>query len=379
MVRLSSAGTTAIQAWNARAASNRVALAAVHANRDPWYKTPVRRNSALRVAIVGTALSASACGASGGSSVEAGRDVASDVGAGAEDAAMEASVGDVGGADSAAATDTDARGPRPTPTPACLALVAGWNTGFVAGGLARSFYVDVPLDVATGGPWPVVFSWHGMNDPPEPMRDLLRAQLSGPSYRFILVTPDDLNLPLPLGADWDNLELRDGSVEALLFDEILTCLDARFGVDPDRVHSVGFSSGAIVSNMLGVLRGDRIASLTTFSGAYWSNAANGNALAFWPPLTTPNPYVQLMMYGGASDSAFGVNFALIAANDLPYLHAAGHDVIVCDHGGGHSLPTNFGGAQIAGFLRDHPRGIGTSPYAGGLPAGYPTLCVYRPR
>ena len=287
------------------------------------------------------------------------------------DASFEAGTPEAGVPDAA----TPDGGPR-EPSAACRALITGWNSGFVVDGLPRSFYLDLPVGVGTGGPWPVVFSWHGMGDPPEPMRALLRDEIDGPRYRFILVTPDDLNLSPPLGADWDNLELRDGSIEARLFDEVISCLDARFGVDPDRIHSIGFSSGAIVSNMLGVVRGDRIASLVTFSGAYWSNPKNTNPLAAWPALATTNPYVQLLMYGGGTDIAFGANFTFYAGTDIPYLNAAGHDVIGCDHGGGHALPSGFGGDKIAAFLAAHPRGIGASPYAAGLPAGYPSLCWY---
>jgi hypothetical protein len=47
----------------------------------------------------------------------------------------------------------------------------------------------------------------------------------------------------------------------------------------------------------------------------------------------------------------------------------------CDHGGGHcGAPTSLKNAQWT-FLKAHPFGTSPSPFAGGLPAGFPPTCA----
>ena len=177
--------------------------------------------------------------------------------------------------------------------------------------------------------------------------------------------------------------------EARLFDEVLSCLSSRYGVDENHVHSVGFSLGAILTDMLGVIRGDRLASTLTFSGGYFSNPANvstlgiGAALVTWPEMTTTNRFAQVLLHGNTTDTYdlagyVTVHFDTFAANDVPYLNALGHDVVLCDHGEGHEIPDGFGAARIVEFFQAHAKGA--SAWTAGLPADYVSLgyCTFHP-
>ncbi|MEI8257913.1 MAG: hypothetical protein WCJ30_19730, partial [Deltaproteobacteria bacterium] len=87
--------------------------------------------------------------------------------------------------------------------------------------------------------------------------------------------------------------------------------------------------------------------------------------------------------GGTRDS-FSLGLALahfdqFAASDAPYLRALGHDVISCDHGGGHTIPRGVMAAQLVEFFAAHPRGVATSPWAAALPADYPSYCTFEAR
>lgn len=290
----------------------------------------------------------------------------------AVDDGRDASVPDFGPPDTRPDSEDAAEEPDATPVPAhCEPLVEGRNEHFPVGPIPRAFELYLPAGVEGGDAWPIVFAWHGFGEEAATMRRFLRDEVDG-DYPMILVVPEDVGLELPFGAGWDNLDASDGSLEVELFDGILECLDARWGVDPDRVHSLGFSSGAITSNLLGHLRGDRIASIASLSGAYWANPANLNPVASWPATSAVSPrYVQLLTWGGVGDSAFGFNFALTAANDQAWLNARGHDVIACDHGGGHALPDEPGAAALMAFFAAHPRGVAASPWISGLPPGYP--------
>lgn len=269
-------------------------------------------------------------------------------------------------------TDADATSDDGGPMPAhCESLAEGRNEGFPAGTIPRAFELYLPSNVDTRRDWPVVFAWHGFGEETATMRRFLLDEVDG-RYPMILLVPEDVGLELPFGAGWDNLDASDGSLEVELFDQVLECVDARWGVDADRVHSIGFSSGAITSNLLGILRSDRIASIASLSGAYWANPANLNPFASWPAPASGRPsYVQLLTWGGVADSAFGFNFALTAANDQIWLNARGHDVIACDHGGGHALPDAPDADALMAFFAAHPRGVESTPWISGLPDGYP--------
>ena len=274
---------------------------------------------------------------------------------------------------------------------ACSGFQAGHNLNLVVDGLARSFYLDLPTGVETGGPYPVVFNWHGLGDTAANMRQLLSGQVNSASYKFILVTPDDSGYQLAgNNVNWDVFQVdATTNREARLFDEVLACLKTKYSVDDNRVHSVGFSLGSILTDMLGDVRGDQLASTLTFSGAYFSNSANtatlGIASSFvsWPAPTTTNKYAQVLLYGGTTDQydlggVVTVHFDVLATNDQTYLNGLGHDVILCNHGGGHTAPaTGFGPAQVVEFLKDHPKGTVTSPYASALPGDFPNYCAYH--
>ncbi len=275
----------------------------------------------------------------------------------------------------------------------CDALQDGMNTGFMVDGEARTFILNFPNTIETGGPWPVIFNWHGLGDSAPNMNNLIKGLENDPNYPFIGVTPEDTNYSFMglVPADWDTLKVDAASAatnkEARLFDEILACLDTRFGVDPDRVHSMGFSLGSIVTDMLGVIRGQKIASLATYSGAYLSNETNKSTFpAFadvgWPAPTHGNAYAQMLIHGGVNDNypiggVVTLHFDQFAENDRAYLNGMGHDAILCAHGDGHTAPSGIAPKQLMQFFKDHPRGTKDSPYANGLPGNFYAGCTYH--
>lgn len=280
----------------------------------------------------------------------------------------------------------------PLMTSSCDDLHAGTVDGFMVDGMARSFILTLPTGAtAPGGTWPVVFNWHGLGDTARNFNGLMASQVNNTSMPFILVTPESTGLgptTTPVGLDWDQLNVMPPNREARLFDAVVGCLNTRFGVDRDRVYTMGFSAGAIMSDLLGVLRGDQLAAVVSFSGGYFANPDNPATLGAlrsfvsWPDLTTRNPYPQLMLHGGMTDTFSLVvataRFNVFAANDSTWLRARGHDVILCDHGGGHRVPAGVMGRQVVEFFAAHRRGM-PSTWGAGLPADYPAYCAFQAR
>jgi len=139
----------------------------------------------------------------------------------------------------------------PPLSPACAALQPGLNEGFEVDGELRSFILDLPTDVESSGPWPVVFNWHGLGDTASNMRGLLSSQINRSDFAFIAVTPEDTDyvvqaMGMSVNLDWDVFQVGDGESnrEVRLYDEIISCLDAKYGVDSQHIHTTGFSIGA---------------------------------------------------------------------------------------------------------------------------------------
>jgi len=273
------------------------------------------------------------------------------------------------------------------PDPKCQKLAEGTVRDFDVDGTPRTFILNLPKGVDTGGPWPVIFNWHGYQDTASNMSGLLYYRVNGKAYPFIQVTPEDLDAVPKEGLNWYMLTVTDPDKDkdVRLFDEVLKCLETRWNIDQDRIHSVGFSAGSIMTDLLGVVRGDKLASIATYSGAYFSDEANVTALGSmsswvsWPPMTTKNTYTQLMVNGGPQDNYMNViKFNVSGANDTKWLSDMGHDVIHCQHTLGHTIPPEFndGGFKLIEFFAAHPRNNGPSPWAKGIPKDYPAYCTF---
>ena len=220
------------------------------------------------------------------------------------------------------------------------------------------------------------------------MRNLLSGQVNSSTMPFILVTPDDTNVViLGIPVDWWVHAVDDANIEARLFDEVLACLDHLYGVDWNHVHTVGFSMGGFVADMLGTIRGEVVASIVTYSGAYGCNSANTagsmlDSVIDWPEHSVENKYAQLFAHGGTPD-VYNIilevlHFDQYSRNDVAFLNARGHDAVICDHGGGHTVPSDLQGNRVLEFFAAHPKDGAGSPWSSGLPSGFPTCCTFEP-
>ncbi|HOU52958.1 MAG TPA: hypothetical protein PLQ97_03430 [Myxococcota bacterium] len=281
-------------------------------------------------------------------------------------------------------------GSPPAVTTECAAIEAGRMNSLTVDGTRRWFYFSAPEDAVRGprGRWPLVFLWHGFSGAAMDgdtaaisFQSLLSAYVGNDGFPFLLVTPLADGIAL---LDWNILDIASGddSPDVRLFDEVLACLDARFGVDPDHVHSAGFSAGAIMTDLLGVTRGDRLASLISWSGAYLSNEANDTGAfdVFWPDVGPSRGYAQLVTRGGPNDvwrasMMFTADFDQWTRNDIPWLNARGHEVLECVHDRGHIPIFTDDFLYAVRFFQDHPRGVTDSPYADGIPASFPPDCL----
>jgi hypothetical protein len=283
----------------------------------------------------------------------------------------------------------------------CSDVAEGMNKGLVVGTgdseLVRDFIVRFPENLDSKDKWPVVVLFYGYGDNAVNFESFLKTEVNNSTMPFILVTPvarDDIytfGIP-PKGLDWDMINLADGSVEVDLFDAILECLDDRWGVDEERIYLSGFSAGAITANSVALMRSEVIASVFTYSGAYFSNPDARDGLGeimgmkvgdffSWPDFEEGHSkYPQVLISGDTgkdtwSASGFNIDFNEMAGYDSEYLVSLGHDVVLCNHGGSHSM-SGLTKKDAVEFFNAHPRGTTQSPYRDGLPAGWEDLCLF---
>jgi predicted esterase len=143
---------------------------------------------------------------------------------------------------------------------------------------------------------------------------------------------------------------------------VIGCAQEKIGIDPRRVHSLGFSAGALFTSQLSFARSSYIASVATYSG--------GGSAA---PEDASNKFPAMIFFGGPNDMVV-VNFQEQSQIYLDALRGNGQFAFLCNHGRGHSIPADAA-PNVVKFFLDHPFGTNPSPYASGLPAGFPAYCT----
>jgi poly(3-hydroxybutyrate) depolymerase len=142
-------------------------------------------------------------------------------------------------------------------------------------------------------------------------------------------------------------------------DQLFACAVRDHNVDPHRVFTTGCQFGGFFAGSMGVWRSSYVAAVATNSGGLLSPSPS------WETGYTP----ALMAVHGTSD-AFGFAPSTRAVSEYK-LH--GGFAIECNTGG-----TTCGGSVLAPdiwkFFKAHPFGVSPEPWAGGLPAGFPSIC-----
>jgi predicted esterase len=250
----------------------------------------------------------------------------------------------------------------PVATSACPELADGMIT-VSPDGKARDVRLWVS-DAAAAQDGPVVFFWHGVGGDPE---DALYA-LGSAVIDEILAMGGIVAAPVhdPNAGQFPWYLTLGGSDESDLrvMDEVLACAIEKVGVDMRRIHSVGFSAGAMNTTQVGWRRSGYIASVVTFSGAQIGSP---------PEQDVNNLYPAMVVHGGPQDIVV-INFKDNSEKYLQYLKDAGHFAFICDHGKEHTVPADIR-APAWQFLKDHPFGQQPEPYEGGLPAAFPAYCA----
>jgi hypothetical protein len=153
----------------------------------------------------------------------------------------------------------------------------------------------------------------------------------------------------------------------LVADEVVACAAKNPGVDTTHIHAMGMSAGALQTTAMSFMRSAYVASVATYSG--------GMPPGFVPMIEDPaNKFAALIFDGGSTDNVYGVDFQAASQTYYSTLKSAGHFAAICNHGMGHSIPTDAA-PSVAMFFQANGFGVSPSPYVSGLPASFPTYCM----
>jgi predicted esterase len=248
----------------------------------------------------------------------------------------------------------------PPVTSACPELRSGTQTIM---GLTTEIVAGLP-GVTKG---PLLFTWHGTGGsgkgalaqlPPSVQQDIM-------SQGGIVIAPsangqvrEGTDVTLILGVWYDIGDLKYA-------DQIVACAVQNHNIDPRRIYVTGCSAGGLMAGVMALQRSTYVAAAAPNSGG-----TVATTYRLQDPQRVPAVFG---MHGGTTDNVI-VNFADTTHNLETILKPSGAFMVECNHSKGHCGAPASLHEQAWQFMKAHPFSTKPSPYAGGLPADFPSYC-----
>jgi poly(3-hydroxybutyrate) depolymerase len=212
---------------------------------------------------------------------------------------------------------------------------------------------------------PILLYWHGTGSVADEIKVFMQSELDevqaagGVAASFTTTNG--------MGANTGNNVWYTG--DYLAADIIVACAVQQLNIDPRRIYAAGCSAGGLEAGSMVAARSSYLAAAMTNSG--------GDVLisGFDDPTHVPS----IITTHGTYDMDFVIlHFADVSkATDQTFANMGGF-AMDCDHGMGHcGAPADDIAAQWQ-FVKDHPFGIQTDPYADGIPSSFPSYCTKVP-
>lgn len=226
-------------------------------------------------------------------------------------------------------------------------------------GMGREVLINLPDEPRDA---PVVFVYHGNGNSAPEFEQRFQTRRIAEEYGVIVVIPSSSGR---FSIEWPVRSNEDKTVDAVLFTDVLACLDEHWGIDRRRVYTSGFSAGGFWSTWLALNMSDYIAAVTLFSGGISTGAVS---------YTSPSwPIPVLASHGGTWDWVL-YRFNRASEDLANALVDDDGFAIVCNHGNGHRIHYDVPDFMMP-FLLSHTWGEFPSPFAAGLDEGWPSECV----
>ena len=239
------------------------------------------------------------------------------------------------------------------------------------GGVDRQFYVVLPTNYDASKPYPLVFTWHGLNGTAQQFLPGSYMGGSGGFYGIRSGLPNAIYVTsqgLPSGMNdsgtdygWPNTNGRDVNFTKAMLD----WFQANFCIDKSRIFSAGMSYGGMMSNTLGCQMPDVFRALGVMSGALFgrTNTCSTHPIAVWfthgdadttvdisGDVTARDMFLQHNGCDTANTESVAMSDGITTCTVYKNCTAGDYPVVWCPvPGEGHTIP-NWAGAQIAQFF-----------------------------
>jgi predicted esterase len=251
----------------------------------------------------------------------------------------------------------------PQPTGVCPEFKEGLLTFRPAGIAARNVQIWMS-DAARTADGALVFYWHGTGgQPSQAITGLGQTQIDAIKAQGGIVAAPASD-PSAGTFPWFYVSSTSRDDDLRVADEVLACAIQKVGIDVSRIHSLGFSAGALQTTQMSYRRSGYIASVATYSGGRASTI---------PTQDASNKFAAFIFHGGPSDEVV-MNFQTASQNYATDLRAKSQFALLCNHGKGHAIPTDAR-AAVWQFFQAHPHGTVPSPWASTLPSSVPSYCA----
>jgi poly(3-hydroxybutyrate) depolymerase len=163
--------------------------------------------------------------------------------------------------------------------------------------------------------------------------------------------------------------------DAAIADEIVACSIKNQGIDPRRIHSAGYSAGALQTVYMWYARSGYIASVLSYSGG-----VDGiNQPKMQDPTNVPP---AIAAHGGSGQDTFGgvIDFYTASHNWETAARKVNGFMIDCDDGGTHTAITTRDkiAPEAVQFFLDHPFKVSPEPYTSLASPPWPSYCTIVP-
>jgi poly(3-hydroxybutyrate) depolymerase len=212
----------------------------------------------------------------------------------------------------------------------------------------------------------LLFYWHGMggvSSEAEALPETVKQELL--SQGGIIVSPQDTN-GRGNGATVGVGTWSDSDFE--FTDLIAACAVRDHNINPRRIYSTGCSAGGLQTANMVFKRSSYLAAAVTNSGGL-IRPLNLNSLqdpSHVPPVMT--------IHGSAAADVVVISFVNTSRTLDQSIVDLGGFAINCNHQGAHCGGSEQDYIAAWQFMKDHPFGVETEPYANALPSFFPQYC-----
>lgn len=215
-----------------------------------------------------------------------------------------------------------------------------------------------------GGGGPLIIYWHGTGGnaatATAELDRTLVSEVMGLGGLIVSMESGQMGNPI----DWGVYTTGDFEI----VDQVVACAIQQFKIDVRRIYTSGASAGGLAAGTLAYAR----------SGYVAGSFPNSGGVAPWPGLNVFQDPAHIpaifTMHGAKGKDTVVIEFADSSIQLCNDAAAKGGFAVDCDHGGGHVAAPGDLKAAAWTFEKAHPFGTKPSPYAGGLPMGFPTYC-----